>query len=112
MKRIYPKEVKQHTSEIIKVLKEAGFFEEEELTDTTFTEKYINDILTEKFIAGEPLNLGTEKEIDDHLNKIIGGSICHQLKEQGFLDSYEDEDTKEIFFLTEKGKELKKNLLP
>jgi len=34
----------------------------------------------------------------------------YELKEQGVMDSYEDENTEEQFFLTEKGKELTKNI--
>lgn len=110
MNKIYPEEVRAQTDIIVQTLQQCGFFDNEELTDSTFAKKYINDILTEKFIAGGPLNLGSEKEVEDHLNKIIGGSICYQLKEMGFLDSYEDENVSEVFFLTEKGKELKRKL--
>lgn len=51
-----------------------------------------------------------EDEFEVILQKIITGSIMYQLKEEGIMDSYEDENTEETFFLTSKGKQLKNNL--
>jgi hypothetical protein len=38
------------------------------------------------------------------------GCINYELKSSGYLDSYEDEDTPEVFFMTAKGQELKQKL--
>jgi len=54
--------------------------------------------------------LWTEDEFEVILQKIIVGSILYELKENGVLNSYEDENTEETFFLTEKGKLLKDEL--
>jgi hypothetical protein len=111
MEKVITKEVKQKTQEIIKILTEDGFFETLEIcTSTAFAEKYLNQVLTDKLINGLPLDLGDEREMDEHLDKIIGGSVCYDLKQKGFLDSYEDEDTPETFFVTEQGRKLQEQL--
>ena len=48
--------------------------------------------------------------MDQFLREIIAGSLLYELQEQGILDSIEDENNEERFFLTEKGKEIAKNL--
>jgi hypothetical protein len=109
MEKVYPTEVKDVAAGLINVLKESGFFEDEDFQNTEFAEKYIREILLEKFLAGTSLDLGDDEETNKHLDKIIDGSIFYQLKKKGFVDSYEDENTKEVFFLTEKGRELRRN---
>jgi DNA-binding MarR family transcriptional regulator len=43
------------------------------------------------------------------LKEIIVGSTLQQLKEKGYINSYEDENTEEVF-LTEDSKEYIKNM--
>ena len=69
-----------------------------------FTEKFINGSLTD-----EDTELFTENEFDTLLKELVAGSILFELKEKGFIDSYEDDNTEEMFFLTDEGKKLMKN---
>ena len=69
-----------------------------------FTEKFINGLLTD-----DDVELFGEEEFDILLKELVAGSILFELKEKGFVDSYEDEDTEEMFFLTDEGKKYVKN---
>lgn len=51
-----------------------------------------------------------EPEFEKILREIAAGTVLHNLKEMGYIDSYEDDVTEERFFLTKKGKKyLNKN---
>ena len=77
----------------------------------TYTRIYLCNLLTEKFITGELDGDGpffTDEEFDQILKELVAGSVLYELKKKGLVDSYEDEVTEEMFFLTEKGKKLMK----
>jgi len=40
---------------------------------------------------------------------MVAGSVLNELKNSGLVDSYEDDNTEEMFFLTKKGKKLLKD---
>jgi hypothetical protein len=115
MNKIYQPIVIEMTNEIISDLTESLFFEDYEIQSTVFAEKYLLDKLTEKFILGELENeddefLGVfnDDEFEVVLREIVAGSVLYELKEKGLVDSYEDETTEEMFFLTKKGKKVMK----
>jgi predicted transcriptional regulator len=43
------------------------------------------------------------------LREIAAGTVLFELKKSGLVDSYEDDTTEEMFFLTEKGKQFLKD---
>ena len=109
MSRIYQPRVIEIANEIIETLKEIEFFEENNITDLTFTKSHLCDRLTEKYIEnGLDLEIGifTEDEFNEIIKTIIIGSVLHNLKESGYVSSYDDENTEELFFLTKEGKML------
>jgi hypothetical protein len=115
MNKIYQPIVIEMTNEIITDLTETEFFADYEIQSTVFAEKYLLDKLTEKFILGELENeddefLGVfnDDEFEVVLREIVAGSVLYELKERGLVDSYEDETTEEMFFLTKKGKRVMK----
>jgi hypothetical protein len=115
MSKIYQPIVIEMTNEIITDLTESEFFADYDIQSTVFAEKYLLDKLTEKFILGELENdddefLGVfnDEEFDVVLREIVAGSVLYELKEKGLVDSYEDETTEEMFFLTKKGKRIMK----
>jgi hypothetical protein len=99
--------------DIVSVFRETGFFYDYEIEDETFAFNYMCEKLTDKFIAGE-LNenveddehLFTEDEMEKFLREIIAGSLLYELIERGIIDSIEDENNEERFFLTDLGKEI------
>ena len=115
MSKIYQPIVIEMTNEIITDLTESEFFADYEIQSTVFAEKYLLDKLTEKFILGELENeddefLGVfnDDEFEVVLREIVAGSVLYELKERGLVDSYEDDTTEEMFFLTKKGKRVMK----
>ena len=115
MNKIYQPIVIEMTNEIITDLTESEFFVNYDIQSTVFAEKYLLDKLTEKFILGELENeddefLGVfnDEEFEVVLREIVAGSVLYELKEKGLVDSYEDENTEEMFFLTKKGKRVMK----
>ena len=115
MNKIYQPIVVEMTNEIITDLTESEFFADYEIQSTVFAEKYLLDKLTEKFILGELENeddefLGVfnDDEFEVVLREIVAGSVLYELKEKGLVDSYEDDTTEEMFFLTKKGKRVMK----
>jgi hypothetical protein len=115
MSKIYQPIVIEMTNEIITDLVETAFFSDYEIQSTEFAKKYLLDKLTEKFILGELENdddefLGVfnDDEFEVVLREIVAGSVLYELKEKGLVDSYEDETTEEMFFLTKKGKRVMK----
>jgi hypothetical protein len=115
MSKIYQPIVIEMTNEIITDLTESEFFADYEIQSTVFAEKYLLDKLTEKFILGELesdeddfLGVFNDEEFDVVLREIVAGSVLYELKEKGLVDSYEDENTEEMFFLTKKGKRVMK----
>ena len=115
MSKIYQPIVIEMTNEIITDLTETDFFVDYDIQSTVFAEKYLLDKLTEKFILGELENeddefLGVfnDDEFEVVLREIVAGSVLYELKERGLVDSYEDDTTEEMFFLTKKGKRVMK----
>lgn len=111
MNKIYQPIVIEMTNEIISDLVESEFLKDYEITSTVFAEKYLMDKLTEKFILGELeddkeefLGVFNDQEFEVVIREIIAGSVLYELKEKGLVDSYEDDSTEEMFFLTEEGK--------
>ena len=46
-----------------------------------------------------------------YLKEIIAGTLLNELKNKGLVNSYEDDDTEETFFLTDEGKEHLKKMI-
>lgn len=103
----------EKTTEILCILEETNFFKDYEIENFDFTIKYLNDKLTEKFILGEldeeSDDIFEEEEFNIILREIVAGTILTDLKHKGIVNSYEDDNTEELFFLTKKGKNMLKN---
>ena len=114
MKKVYQPIVKEHVEELILGLTEAKFFEDYEINDLTFTRQHLSDIFTEKFILGELDDIDTdffdEDQFDTLLRELVAGSLLYELKDKKYVNSIEDLDGEEVFFLTEDGKTYLKSL--
>ena len=113
MDKIYQPMVIEKCDIILESLTE--FFEDYEIESLDFAKKYLCDKLTDKFILGELdeeegdlLFLYNEEEFEVILKELIAGSVLYDLKQKGYVESYEDETTDEMFFLTKKGKKFLK----
>lgn len=110
MDKIYQPEIIKLSEIYVAGLKDSDFFDEYDLRSTEYATHVFCDKLTEKFIEGQ-VDIFTEdafdeSEFEEVLKLIIAGTILYEMKDNGLINSYEDEDTEEIFFLTEKGKKF------
>lgn len=98
----------EKTNVLIDELIYSGFFEENGIEDVNFAIKLISDSLTEKFINGEIENddVYSTEEFTKMLQMIIAENVLRDLQKRGLIKSYEDDNTEEIFFLTELGKQV------
>lgn len=114
MEKTYQPEVIELSDKMINTLKDDGFFEESGITDHTPANGVLRDFLTEKFIEGKltdgVVEVGDE-EFMNVLSMIIAKCTLTSLVEKGYVNSVEDENDEEVFFLTEKGKQYKKDNL-
>lgn len=113
MSTIYQPIVIEKSNEIIESL--TDLFTDYEIMSLEFAKKYLCDKLTDKFIEGNLDNdsecsifIFTDDEFEIMLREIVAGSVLYELKEKGLVDSYEDDTTEEMFFLTKKGKKVMK----
>lgn len=111
MERTYQPMVLDHANVIVGILRETNFFVDYELGSEDFAMEYLCGKLTEKFIQGElngdfPTEIFSEDEMEKFLREIVAGSILMELQEKGIIDSIEDENNEERFFLTDLGKNL------
>lgn len=112
MSKVYQPEVIDATEKFIMALEESYFFIDYDIEDKTFAKTYMLDVFTSKFIDGKldfDGGVFNENEFETILKEIAAGSLLYQLKEKGLINSYEDENTEETFFLTEEGKKYLKN---
>jgi hypothetical protein len=110
MREIYQPIVIEKANILVSVLRESDFFLEYEIEDESYAMTYFCDKLTEKFIKGELddsiEDLFHEDEMEKILREIVAGSLLYELQSKGIIDSIEDENNEERFFLTEKGKKI------
>lgn len=109
----YLPKIEKITEEIIQSLIEDEFFKDFEINDYSYARKRIAEELTTKFLINgldEENEIFTEDEFDKILKEIAAEDVLRTLQKSGLINSYEDENTEEIFFLTEKGREEMKNI--
>lgn len=108
MSKVYQPIVIEQAENLLKGLKESKFFEDYEITDLTYAEQHLLEIMNEKYILGllgdESQEFFTEEEFTKILQEIVTGTILYELKEKGYINSYKDDNIEEMFFLTDKGK--------
>jgi hypothetical protein len=107
---MYQPVVVQKMEEIINYLIESKFFEENEIGDLEFSKNYLLDALTQKFIDGNlDGEIFTEEEFITCLKEMVAGSVLNELKKKGYVETYDDEEKGELYFLTQKGKDYIKD---
>ena len=115
MGKVYQPIVIKESETLLQGLIDSNFFKDYEIENLSFAREYILETINEKYISGLlgegelDEDIFTEEEFTKMLQEIIAGTVLNDLKENGYLNSYEDDETEETFFLTEKGKEYLKN---
>lgn len=101
-----PKVVKRKVETVLDVIRKSGYFEIFDLKED-YARKEITHTVLEEYTKQMSSNFEMtwgDKKIGEMLSRIFVGSILHELKEEGIVGTYEDENTEEVFFLTKKGK--------
>lgn len=113
MNKTYQPFIIKLSERIIDVLDNLNFFEKEEIRSKEVSKGIVCDFLTDKFIKGslsskdELIDVFNEEEFTQLLNKIIVKSTMDGLIEKGLINYIiNDENGEELFFLTEKGREV------
>jgi hypothetical protein len=105
----YLPKIENIANEIIQTLIEDKFFEDFEIEDYSYTKKRFCEELTTKFLLNglenEDIGIFNEDEFDKILKEIVAEDMLRSLQKTGLINSYEDDNTEEVFFLTEKGRE-------
>lgn len=100
--------VQEITDTIIEVLTADNFFIDFEIENQEYTRKRFSEELTNKFLINgldiDDEDPFTEDEYNQILSEIITENVLRNLQSKGYLESYEDETTEEVFFLTKTGK--------
>ena len=107
MKAIYQHSIIEKANHIIEVLDSENFFIINEIQNIDAVREKLCYELTKKFIENgldDYPDYFTKEEKMRILKEIIVYDTLILLKEEGIVGSYSDENTEEIFFLTEKGK--------
>ena len=104
----YLPKIQEITEEIIASLVEDNYFTEFEISSEDYARKRISDELTRKFLENgldnEDEGYFSEDEFETILKEIIAEDVLRSLQKNGLIDSYEDDETEEMFFLTDLGK--------
>ena len=101
-------QIQEITDLIMEVLVTDGFFTEYEIENQDYARKRFSEELTTKFLINgldEDGDYFTEDEYNQILGEIIAEDVLRNLQSKGYLQSYEDENTEEVFFLTDRGKD-------
>jgi hypothetical protein len=101
-----PKIVDRKVDGILDIIRESGFFDIFEIGEN-YARKELTHVVTEEYVKQLTPDFTVEwsnGQLDKILRRIFTGSVLYELKKEGIVNSYEDENTEEVFFLTEKGK--------
>ena len=92
---------------MVETLRLDGFFDDFDIDSDEYIKKRLSDELTHQFITSEldyENGFFTEEEYEKILKEVIAEDTLRSLQKNGLIDSYEDDKTEEVFFLTELGK--------
>jgi hypothetical protein len=108
--RTYPQSVTEFTEKVIETLKEIDFFEIEEVKEEVFYEICCESLL-KKFLNGDDIIFRSEEEFTNVAKDSIIMTAAIGLQSKGLVDKiFDDEKDTNVYFLTQKGKEVAKDL--
>lgn len=106
----YPKKVTTYTENLIKILSEELDSEYNNENFLTILQDRLNDKSVNEFIKNGDVVI-PENEFDDCFSMSIIEYTVMNMVDDGIVNFVEDENGKETFFLTEKGKKIGNELI-
>lgn len=101
---MYPQEVEQALDELEQELQDTNFYVDIPDTDSPTVRKVFGKILFDKWCSTGALNVNQE-EAEDAIRRCVMESALQSLIDKGLVNTIENEQGKEVVFLTSKGKE-------
>lgn len=110
----YLPKIQEITEGIIKTLVDDNYFTDFEISSQDYARKRFSDELTKKFLENgldnEDEGYIGEEEFEAILKEIVAEDLLRSLQKKGLINSYEDDETEEVFFLSDLGKKEIHNL--
>jgi len=113
MESNYPEAVTAFSEKLVGGLHDTGFFSDYEINDADVIDKaatHIQQAAFESWLADGEISI-SEETMEIILHKIIAEDTLNKMQNKGLISSIEDESGTEVFFLTEKGKEIANDIL-
>ena len=107
MGKVYQPKVIEIGNQIVENLDD--FYNEYEIDNLEYAREYFYDKLTEKFINGnldEENGVFEQDEFEQCMKESAATCLLKSLESKGLIQSYSDDNTEEVFFLTKEGKEM------
>ena len=107
----YPQEVETYINGIYESLVDEGFYFEEDIIEFAYeaTRRVAGPMLLEQWLNGE-MNFDEDGWFEKMLKLIIVNARMMSLEKKGLVGSIDDEHGDNVFFATEKGKDLIKKM--
>lgn len=108
---IYPQVVVEKAKQVVDLIIDNDFFLENGIQEKEIPMgkeialEEISKYFLKRFIDGNEILFASEDDCENVLKTIIVMVYIEILKEKGMVDTYSDENTEEVIFLTKKGKE-------
>ena len=104
--KMYPVAVQNRAKQLVNDI--AEILVEEDISESEMTKSFSSRLLP-YFLAGKELSLSAN-EIEDALDEAILASTYNSLVSKGLMDCVENEEGENVYFLTELGKTIGKEL--
>jgi hypothetical protein len=110
-KMVFPQSVEDYLTELINAIDGLDFFKSPEIPEGYENNAKVHfwnlsgEFVLNKFIDGNDLLLN-DVELEDSLNRSIIGACLDSLLDQGMINTIENEEGENVFWITDKGKEI------
>jgi hypothetical protein len=105
----YPEAVQDLVNLTMMVAKESGIVGAHANADPDILEDLLCKLALDKFLGNGEMHWG-EEEFVDCCNQAVAHTMIRDLKNEGLVDSIEDENGDEVVWITEKGREITRRI--
>jgi len=106
----YPEAVQDLVNLTMVVAKESGIIGAQASADPDILEDLLCKMALDKFLCDGEMHWG-EEEVVDCCNQAVAHTLIRDLKNEGLVDSIEDENGEEVVWITEKGREVTNRII-